>query len=225
MEKSKVYFTDFRTRLGEGLPTKLKRLMKQAGIAPQIRHLANTAATLDRPEIRFELTRPGIGLYGYEPDPAMGTPSKYRLRPAMTLQAQLGTVKDVQAGHGISYGRTYLTGERTSTAIVPIGYADGIHRSASGFDVEGAQHVDKPGGPVRVMTVDGPRVLHVSGRVCMDQMMVRLPKYYPVDTPVVLMGKSGQLELTPTDLAKQVGTINYEILTGISNRVHRVYKN
>ena len=89
-------------------------LMKQAGIAPQIRHLANTAATLDRPEIRFELTRPGIGLYGYEPDPAMGTPAKYRLKPAMTLQAQLGTVKDVEAGHGISYGRTYLTGERTS---------------------------------------------------------------------------------------------------------------
>ncbi|MDY4678504.1 MAG: alanine racemase, partial [Bifidobacterium tsurumiense] len=72
-------------------------MMREAGIAPKIRHLANTAATLSRPEIHFELTRPGIGLYGYEPDPAMGTPSRYHLRPAMTLQAQLGTVKKVEA--------------------------------------------------------------------------------------------------------------------------------
>ena len=116
--------------------------MEQAGIPPEIRHLANTAATLDRPEIHFELTRPGIGLYGYEPDPAMGTPRDWHLTPAMRLQAQLGTVKDVEAGHGISYGRTYLTPDNTSTAIVPLGYADGIHRSASGFDMEGAKHVE-----------------------------------------------------------------------------------
>ncbi len=94
--------------------------MEKAGIPPEIRHLANTAATLDRPEIHFELTRPGIGLYGYEPDPAMGTPRDWHLTPAMRLQAQLGTVKDVEAGHGISYGRTYLTPDNTSTAIVPL---------------------------------------------------------------------------------------------------------
>lgn len=69
------------------------RRMEQAGIPPEIRHLANTAATLDRPEIHFELTRPGIGLYGYEPDPAMGTPRDWHLTPAMRLQAQLGTVQ------------------------------------------------------------------------------------------------------------------------------------
>lgn len=92
----------------------------------------------------------------------------------MTLQAQLGTVKDVEAGHGISYGRTYLTPTDTSTAIVPVGYADGIHRSASGFDMEGAKHVVKPGGPVRVMTTEGPRLYRVSGRVCMDQFMLDL---------------------------------------------------
>lgn len=150
------------------------RRMEVAGIAPEIRHLANTAATLSRPEIHFELTRPGIGLYGYEADPAMGTPGTYDLTPAMTLQAQLGTVKDVEAGHGISYGRTYLTPTDTSTAIVPVGYADGIHRSASGFDMEGAKHVIKPGGPVRVMTTEGPRLYRVSGRVCMDQFMLDL---------------------------------------------------
>ena len=139
------------------------RRMEQAGIPPEIRHLANTAATLDRPEIHFELTRPGIGLYGYEPDPAMGTPRDWHLTPAMRLQAQLGTVKDVEAGHGISYGRTYLTPDNTSTAIVPLGYADGIHRSASGFDMEGAKHVEKPGGPVRIMTTEGPKIYRVCG--------------------------------------------------------------
>ena len=154
--------------------TEFTRRMEAAGIAPEIRHLANTAATLNRPEIHFELTRPGIGLYGYEPDPAMGTPRDWHLKPAMTLQAQLGTVKDVEAGHGVSYGRTYLTPDNTSTAIVPLGYADGIHRSASGFDMQGAKHVEKAGVPVRVMTSAGPRLLHVCGRVCMDQFIVDL---------------------------------------------------
>lgn len=208
-------------------------LMKQAGIAPQIRHLANTAATLDRPEIRFEMTRPGIGLYGYEPDPAMGTPSKYRLTPAMTLQAQLGTVKDVEAGHGISYGRTYLTEERTSTAIVPIGYADGIHRSASGFDIEGAKHVDKPGGPVRVMTVNGPRVLHVSGRVCMDQFVIDLCGsadelgVHEGDTVMLFGPGRGEDYGEPTadDWARAAGTISYEVFTCLCGRIPRLYLN
>lgn len=208
-------------------------LMRKAGIAPQIRHLANTAATLDRPEIRFEMTRPGIGLYGYEPDPAMGTPSKYRLKPAMTLQAQLGTVKDVEAGHGISYGRTYLTENRTSTAIVPIGYADGIHRSASGFDVEGAKHVNKPGGPVRVMTVNGPRVLHVSGRVCMDQFVLDLCGSAAElgiregDTVMLFGPGRGEAYGEPTadDWARAAGTISYEVFTCLRGRIPRLYLN
>lgn len=104
----------------------------------------------------------------------MGTPRDWHLTPAMRLQAQLGTVKDVEAGHGISYGRTYLTPDNTSTAIVPLGYADGIHRSASGFDMEGAKHVEKPGGPVRIMTTEGAKIYRVCGRVCMDQFIVDL---------------------------------------------------
>ena len=207
-------------------------LMKQAGIAPQIRHLANTAATLDRPEIRFELTRPGIGLYGYEPDPAMGTPSKYRLRPAMTLQAQLGTVKDVEAGHGISYGRTYLTPSDTSTAIVPLGYADGIHRSASGFDMEGAKHVTKPGGPVRVMTAEGPRLYHVSGRVCMDQFILDLHGsaaelgIHEGDNVELFGPGRGEDYAEPTadDWGRAADTISYEIFTCLRNRIPRLYE-
>ncbi|WP_101615965.1 alanine racemase [Bifidobacterium margollesii] len=209
------------------------RRMEQAGIAPEIRHLANTAATLSRPEIHFELTRPGIGLYGYEPDPAMGTPSSYRLKPAMTFQAQLGTVKDVEAGHGISYGRTYLTPDNTSTAIVPVGYADGIHRSASGFDMQGAEHVQKNGGPVRVMTVDGPKLMRVSGRVCMDQFILDLHGsaaelgVHEGDTVELFGPGRGEAFAEPTadDWAKAAGTISYEIFTCLRNRIPRLYLN
>lgn len=207
--------------------------MREANVAPKIRHLANTAATLNRPEIRFELVRPGIGLYGYEPDPAMGDSQTYGLQPAMTLQAQLGTVKAVEEGHGISYGRTYLTPNNTSTAIVPLGYADGILRSASGFDMQGARHVDKPGGPVRVETNKGARILNVSGRVCMDQFIVDLKGdaaelgVREGDT-VTLFGPGRGVEFaepTADDWAEAAGTISYEIMTGIGPRVPRLYRN
>ncbi|KAB8287140.1 alanine racemase [Bifidobacterium avesanii] len=207
--------------------------MRAAGIAPQIRHLANTAATLSRPKIHYELTRPGIGLYGYEPDPAMGTPQRYHLKPAMTLQAQLGTVKDVEAGHGISYGRTYLTPQNTSTAIVPLGYADGIHRSASGFDMEGAKHVEKLGGPVRIMTKQGPKLERVSGRVCMDQFILDLHGSAAAmgveegDTVVLFGPGRGEAVCEPTadDWARAAETISYEIFTCLRNRIPRLYLN
>jgi alanine racemase len=208
------------------------RRMEAAGIPPQIRHLANTAATLSRPEIHFELTRPGVGMYGYEPDPSMGTPSSYELRPAMRLQAQLGTVKDVEAGHGISYGRTYLTPDNTSTAIVPLGYADGIHRSASGFDMEGAKHVNKPGGPVRVMTTEGPKLLRVCGRVCMDQFILDLHGsaaelgVHEGDTVSLFGPGRGEAFAEPTadDWARAADTISYEIFTCLRNRIPRLYE-
>jgi alanine racemase len=207
--------------------------MEKAGISPQIRHLANTAATLSRPEIHFELTRPGIALYGYEPDPSMGVSGDFGLRPAMTLQAQLGTVKDVEAGHGISYGRTYLTPQATSTADVPVGYADGIHRSASGANELGAGgaaavHI---GGPVRVMTAQGPRIVHVSGRVCMDQFVVDLGGFaadlgVSEGNTVELFGPgSGAVAGEPTadDWAEAASTISYEIFTCLRNRIPRLY--
>ncbi len=207
------------------------RRIEQTGIPPEIRHLANTAAT-GRPEIHFKLTRPGIGLYGYEPDPAMGTPRDWHLTPAMRLQAQLGTVKDVEAGHGISYGRTYLTPDNTSTAIVPLGYADGIHRSASGFDMEGAKHVEKPGGPVRIMTTEGPKLYRVCGRVCMDQFIVDLHGsaaelgVHEGDTVELFGPGRGEDYVEPTadDWARAADTISYEIFTCLRNRIPRLYE-
>ncbi|NEG69445.1 alanine racemase [Bifidobacterium sp. BRDM6] len=209
------------------------RQMTNAGIPPKIRHLANTAATLSRPAIHYDLVRPGVGLYGYEADPAMGTPADFKLVPAMTLQAQLSSVKDMLPGMGLSYGRVYLTEELTSTAIVPVGYADGIHRSASGFDLSGSRHTSKPGGPVRVMTNDGPKLFRVSGRVCMDQFIIDLHGSAAelgvgVGDTVVLFGPGrGEAYAEPTadDWARAADTISYEIFTCLRNRVPRLYLN
>ncbi|MEE1295863.1 MAG: alanine racemase, partial [Bifidobacterium sp.] len=204
-----------------------------AGLRPRIRHLANTAATLSRPQIHYDLVRPGVALYGYEADPAMGAPGDYELTPAMTLQAQLSSVKDVRAGTGLSYGRVYVTDDDTSVAIVPVGYADGIHRSASGFDEAGAKRTTHVGGPVRVMTAQGPRIMHVSGRVCMDQFIIDL--HGSADDMGVAIGDTVELfgpgrgeafgEPTADDWAKAADTISYEIFTCLRNRVPRLYLN
>lgn len=208
------------------------RRMESAGLPPKIRHLANTAATFTRPDIHFELVRPGIGLYGYEPDPAMGQPQDWHLTPAMVLQAQLGTVKDLPAGHSISYGRTYITRSATSTADLPVGYADGIHRSASGFNEAGALGVEHTGGPVRIMTSEGPRIIHVSGRVCMDQCILDLcgsaAQLGVAEGDTVELfgpGRGEQYgEPTADDWARAAGTISYEIFTCLRNRIPRLYR-
>jgi alanine racemase len=161
----------------------------------------------------------------------MGTPQDYALTPAMTLQAQLGTVKDVEEGHGVSYGRTYITEGETSTAIVPLGYADGIHRSASGFDERGAKHTVKPGGPVRVMIAAGPKLMRVSGRVCMDQFILDLHGsaarlgIHEGDTVKLFGPGRGEKFAEPTadDWARAADTISYEIFTCLRNRIPRLY--
>lgn len=205
--------------------------MASKGLRPKIRHLANTAATLSRPQIYYELTRPGIGFYGYEPDPSMGSFQEYGLRPAMTLQAQVGTVKDMVANHGISYGLTYRTPGDTSTAIVPLGYADGIHRSASGINAGDAQTAAHQGGPIRIMTRQGPRLVRVSGRVCMDQFVIDLggrAKDLGVqegDTVLLFGPGRGEEFCEPTadDWARAAETISYEVFTCLRNRIPRLY--
>lgn len=205
--------------------------MTAAGVPPRIRHLANTAATFTRPNTRFEMVRPGNGLYGYEADPCMGTSSDFGLTPAMSLQAQLGTVKRVPAGQAISYGRTYSAPQATSIAIVPLGYADGIQRSASGFDEQGALGIEHLGGPVRVITKNGPRLCRVSGRVCMDQFLIDLHGYADDldvregDTVQLFAPGRGADDLEPTadDWAANASTINYVIYTCLRNRIPRLY--
>ena len=181
----------------------------RAGLQPEVRHLANSAATLVLPETHFDLVRPGVAVYGLSPGPQVGTSRELGLRPAMRLTADVALVKCVPAGQGVSYGHRYHTSAATSLALVPVGYADGIPRHATNV------------GPVQI---NGKRFT-VSGTVCMDQFVVDVGDH-PVaagDT-VVLFGPGDDGEPTADDWADAIGTINYEIVTRVGPRVPRVYR-
>ncbi|HEX5016467.1 MAG TPA: alanine racemase, partial [Actinomycetes bacterium] len=187
--------------------TEAVRLAEGAGLAPQVRHLANSAATLTHPDTHFDLTRPGLSVYGLSPLPD-APPSELGLLPAMTLRGRLTLVKRVPAGHGVSYLHRYVTNRETSLGLVPLGYADGIPRNATNL------------GPVMV----GGRRRTIAGVVCMDQFMLDLD-----DDPVVagdvvtLFGPGSNGEPTAQDWADATGTISYEIVTRIGPRVARRY--
>ncbi|HEX4788537.1 MAG TPA: alanine racemase [Actinospica sp.] len=184
-----------------------------AGLHPEVRHMANSPATLSIPESRFDLVRTGVAMYGLSPAPALGVPADHGLRPVMSLVARLASVKRVPAGHGVSYGHTYHTTEQTRLALVPAGYADGIPRAASGV------------GPVSI----GGRRHTIAGRVAMDQFVVDLgPGGADEPDPAagdeaVLFGPGDGGAPTAQDWARAVGTIGYEIVTRVGPRVPRVY--
>jgi alanine racemase len=181
---------------------------ERAGLRPEVRHLANSAATLTAPEQHFDLVRPGLAVYGLSPVPDVAGPEQYGLRPAMTLAAGMVLVKRVPGGSGVSYGHTYTTDRETTLGLVPLGYADGIPRDASNV------------GPV----LAAGRRRTVAGRVCMDQLVLDLG-----DDPagagdeVVLFGPGDDGEPTAQDWADATGTISYEIVTRVGPRVPRVY--
>lgn len=181
---------------------------EEAGLRPEVRHIANTPALLTLPEAHFDLVRSGIGIYGISPAPEVGTSEDFGLRPAMTLEAALASVKRVPGGHGVSYGHHYTTPGATTLALVPVGYADGIPRHAS------------DSGPVLIA---GKRRT-VAGRVAMDQFVVDLggDEARPGDR-AVLFGPGDEGEPTAEDWARATGTIAYEIVTRIGSRVPRVH--
>jgi alanine racemase len=189
-------------------------LVERAGFDIQVRHLSNSAATLTDPSIRYDLVRPGLAVYGLSPVPQVGDSGHFGLRPAMRLEADLALTKTVDAGSGVSPGHEYVTPAQTVLGLVPIGYADGVPRHASGT-LKGL------GAPVQV----GARRLGVAGRVCMDQFMLDLgPDASEVaGETVVLFGSGENGEPTAQDWAAAVGTISYEIVTRIGAQVPRVY--
>ncbi|MEV6052804.1 alanine racemase [Streptomyces sp. NPDC052107] len=183
---------------------------EEQGVRPEVRHIANSPATLTLPETQFDLVRPGIAMYGISPSPELGTPADFGLRPVMTLSASLALVKHVPGGHGVSYGHHYVTPGETTLGLIPMGYGDGIPRHASGT------------GPV---LVDG-KWRTVAGRVAMDQFVVDLGGDEPeVGTEALLFGPGDRGEPTAEDWAQACGTIAYEIVTRIGTRVPRVYVN
>ena len=189
-------------------------LAERRGARLEVRHLANSAATLTNPAMAYDLVRPGLAVYGLSPVPQLGGPERYGLIPAMTLEAELALVKTVQAGQGVSYAHAYTTREETVLGLVPIGYGDGVPRHGSGDE-------ERPGGPVQI----GGRRLGVAGRVCMDQFVVDLgPGAGDVaGDRVVLFGTGADGGPTAQDWAEAAGTISYEIVTRLGARVPRTY--
>lgn len=165
-------------------------------------HLENTATLLQK-EFDFDHgIRLGLGLYGINPDKKF-IPIEFELKPALKLLSNLVQVKKIKKGDKVGYGATYEAQEDEWIGVVPIGYADGWTRSHQG------RHVIVNGYECEII-----------GRVCMDQMMIRLPKQFPMGTEVTLIGDGMPVER----VAAEVGTISYEILCLISDRVPRVYK-
>ncbi|MGW7195919.1 alanine racemase [Streptomyces chryseus] len=181
---------------------------EKAGAEPEVRHIANSPATLTLPASHFDLVRTGIAMYGVSPSPEVGTPADFGLRPVMTLAASVALVKRVPQGHGVSYGHHYVTPAETNLGLIPVGYADGVPRHASGT------------GPVLV----GGAWRRVAGRVAMDQFVVDLGEdvVEPGDE-AVLFGPGDRGEPTAEDWARAADTIAYEIVTRIGSRVPRVY--
>jgi len=175
---------------------------RAAGLDPELVHLAATGAALHRPAARFSLVRLGIGAYGLSPDGAEVT----GLRPAMELAASAASVKRVPAGQGVSYGYDHVTSAETTLVLVPLGYADGIPRHASGrgqVSINGVRHT-------------------VSGRIAMDQFVVDVgDQPVSVGDRVVVFGNDGAP--TVADWAGWADTINYEIITRLGPRVIRRY--
>lgn len=165
-------------------------------------HLENTATLLQK-EFDFDHgIRLGLGLYGVNPD-AEFIPIDFELKPALKLLSNLVQVKQIKKSDKVGYGATYTAEEDEWIGVVPIGYADGWIRSHQGRNV----------------IVEGHEC-EIIGRVCMDQMMIRLPKPFPMGTEVTLIGDGMPVER----VADEIGTISYEILCLISDRVPRVYK-
>lgn len=178
-----------------------------AGLEPGLRHLSNSAATLTRPSAHFDLVRTGIAAYGIRPDPQLTYSA--RLTPVMTLRGRLVQVKRIPAGSAVSYGWTWTAERETTVADVPLGYADGIAVAASNR------------AQVQIAGVRAP----VAGRICMDQFVVDLGDGQASrgDT-VVLFGPGNDGEPTAEDWAVASGTIAYEVVTRLGDRIVRTYQ-
>jgi alanine racemase len=163
---------------------------------------------MTRPDLAYDMVRPGIAVYGQTPIPDRGDMG---LRPAMTLKCPVALVRSVRAGDGVSYGHTWIAERDTNLALLPIGYADGVFRTLSG----------------RIDVLINGRLRRSVGRICMDQFVVDLGPGQPdVDEgdDAILFGPGAQGEPTAQDWAELLDTINYEVVTSPRGRVSRTYR-
>jgi alanine racemase len=197
-------------------PTTLRQLaafrsamarLEAAGIRPRYRHAANSGAAIAVPESHLDLVRLGIAMYGVAPAPELS--DRLDLAPAMSLRSRVSFVQRLDAGEAVSYGHRYRLERPSTIATVPVGYADGYPRGLS------------DAGRVLIRGRRYP----VAGTVTMDQVMVDCGED-PVEPgdEVVLFGRQGTEEISAVEVADRTGTIVYEILCGVSERVPREYR-
>jgi alanine racemase len=197
-------FTEWQLQRFNGVSA----LLKDQGIVPQYRHAANSAAIMSRPESHLDLVRLGIAMYGLSPGPELIAEVGWKLRPAMSLKSAVTMVKRVDAGEAISYGQRYSLQRPSIIATVPVGYADGYSRLLSG----------------KAQVLIRSRRYPVAGTITMDQLMVDCGNdpVQPGDV-VVLIGDQGDERIGADQVAAWMGTINYEVVCGVSQRVPREY--
>ena len=184
------------------------RAARSAGVELPVVHAANSAAAMRLPEAHFNAVRPGIAIYGLNPSGEW--PPVFEIRPALMLKSRVSRVRELPAGAGVSYGRTYITQRPTRAALVPVGYGDGYPRILS----------NKASVLIR-----GQRA-PILGRICMDQFVVDISGHPAVqqDDEVVIVGRQGEARISAEEVAELAGTINYEVTTSLLPRVARVYR-
>ncbi len=182
--------------------------LEQCGVHPELRHCANSGATILYPEYSLDMVRPGVALYGCAPSGDCA--GVLDLRPVMTLRTTIAQIRDVAAGTSISYGRTYTAPRALRMAVLPVGYADGLWRCLSGK------------AKFRLHGKDVP----VIGRICMDMCMVDITDVpeAKVGDVLTLFGYDEDGAVVPVErLSDAAGTISYELLCTISKRIARLY--
>lgn len=196
-------FTQVQIERFKGVVERAKKVKKD-----MIFHAANSAATILFPSSHFDMVRVGISIYGLHPSAA--TQGKISLIPALSWKAKIAYLKEVDEGEGISYGHTFHTERKSLIATLPLGYADGFNRKLSN----------------RAYVLVKGKKCRVVGAVCMDQFMVDVTDVNGVKEgdEVVIIGKQGGEEITATEMASWLETINYEVVCSISKRVPRVYR-
>jgi alanine racemase len=209
------------------------QMLSGHGLNPPIRHLANSSAAIGRPETRHNFVRPGLAIYGYQlplvnrdGSPADNAPV-LELHPVLQWKTRVISLRNVPAGQALGYGGTYVTAEAARIAVIAAGYGDGYSRKHSypRNGRPGSESSNGSGGQARSsVLIRGQRAL-VVGRVAMDMTLVDVShlRDCAIGDEVVLIGRSGDQEITAWDLARWSETLPYEVLCNLSERVLRRY--
>lgn len=194
-------FTLYQIDLFNRLVLKLQR----EGINIELLHAANSMGIIDYKNSHFNMVRPGIVIYGLHPKENL----KIKIKPILSLKTKIIFAKKIPAGYGVSYGHDYIAKKATQIVTLPIGYGDGYPRNLSN----------------RASVIIKGKRFRISGKICMDQIMVDIGKLkVKVGDEVILIGRFGASKVSAEELASLSGTIPYEIVCGLGSRIPRIYK-